>query len=473
MHLLRKVTESIKKHHLLSNGDAVLVAVSGGPDSVALLHILYELREELELHLEVAHLQHGIRGEEAREDARFVAAMANKLELPFHLEEIDLPQMKLNAGKGNLEALARERRYRFFSAVARQRKIEKIATAHTQDDQVETVLMWLLRGAGRKGLGGMSPISRFNPENANSASGLIVIRPLLDASKSEVLQFLKEKQIDYRWDRTNQETRLLRNWIRLKLIPQLKERTDPQLSSRLAQQAQILRDEEVVLEDLARTEFDKVRNAKGLYRDLLLKQNKALQRRILRRWVKERRGHLLGIDLAHVEDLLNLIAVGPPQGRLSIPGGWELVNDYETVRLEKRTRNLKRPCYGYELRAGAELNISEAGVTIRSKRVPRLSFERPDNLLQAAFDIAALPEMLTVRNFRDGDRFCPLGMTGHKKVKELFIEKKVPLSIRSTLPLLSMGEEILWIPGYGRSEFGKVGPETQEVLYLKAVTWDR
>jgi tRNA(Ile)-lysidine synthase len=128
--------------------------VSGGPDSVVLLHFLYDLREDLQLHLEVAHLQHGIRGPEAQEDARFVEVLTTKLGLPFHLKEVDLRQIKSAAGKGNLEALARDERYRFFAAVARERKLGKIAIAHTQDDQAETVLMWLTR-LGLKGLGGI------------------------------------------------------------------------------------------------------------------------------------------------------------------------------------------------------------------------------------------------------------------------------------------------------------------------------
>ena len=155
---------------MITPGGDLLVAVSGGPDSVALLHLLYDLREELELRLEVAHLQHGIRGAEAQEDARFVAELAEKLGLPFHLKEVNLRQIKSAAGKGNLEALARAERYRFFADVARERNLGKIATAHTQDDQAETVLMWLLRGSGMKGLGGMPPTHQLDGTNIDSAS---------------------------------------------------------------------------------------------------------------------------------------------------------------------------------------------------------------------------------------------------------------------------------------------------------------
>ena len=170
------------KHELWLHGDRILVAVSGGPDSVALLHLLYELREEFQLHLEVAHLQHGIRGEEAKEDARFVAELAAKLGLPFHLKEVNLHQIKSAAGKGNLEALARAERYRFFAAVARERNLNRIATAHTLDDQAETVLMWLLRGSGLKGLGGMLPTHQLNGTNIDTATNdtITLAKPLKD-----------------------------------------------------------------------------------------------------------------------------------------------------------------------------------------------------------------------------------------------------------------------------------------------------
>jgi tRNA(Ile)-lysidine synthase len=471
MDLPRKVTEFIKQHGLLFPSDQVLVAVSGGPDSVALLHLLYDLRQKLELRLEVAHLQHGIRGAEAREDARFVAELANKLGLPFHLKEVNINKIKSAAGKGNLEALARAERYRFFAAAAREYRLGKIATGHTLNDQAETVLMWLLRGAGLKGLGGMPPAHHLNGTNLESASRLIVIRPLLAVSRAEIEEYLREKHLTCRLDYSNQDPSLLRNWIRLKLIPQLEERTDRNLPARLARQAELIREEEELLDGLAHVALTEIRTAEGMARGSLLKHSKSLQRRVLRLWIEEVRGHLRGLDFQHVEALLDLIKAGPPQSRLAIPDGWELVKEYETLRLEEQSSNLKVrcPCYNYGLQIGTELTIPEAGLMIQAREITPPLARPPDNFMEAVFDSASLGADLRLRNFRPGDRFQPLGMTGHKKVKEVFIEKKVPLSVRASLPLLVLGGEVIWIPGYGRSEVAKVTSATQVILHLKAV----
>jgi tRNA(Ile)-lysidine synthase len=457
---------------LIQHSDRILVAVSGGPDSAALLHLLVEMGEEFGLQLEVAHLQHGIRGEDAREDARFVAALAQTLGLPFHLKEIDLPALKAEAGKGNLEALARAERYRFFADLVRARKLDKVATAHTEDDQAETILMWMLRGAGMKGLCGMAPLGRMEPPKGERRESLLVVRPLLEISKAEILAYLQERKLSYRLDRTNQDPALLRNWIRLELLPAIEHRAGYNVARRLGRQAELLRDENEFLDGLARERADAMRDAGGIKRDLLRREPKALQRRILRLWIEQVRGYLRGLDFVHVDDLLRLIESKTPQGRLSIGGGWELVREYDTLRLEQRPRNLKRPCYGFEFKIGMTLRIADAGIMLVSKLVDVRECQMPDGLMEAMFDLDALPVGLSVRNFRHGDRLKPLGMSGHKKVKTIFIDKKVPLSVRATLPLLATASEILWIPGYARSRTALITDRTTSTLQIKAVPID-
>lgn len=459
-----KVLDSIRRHHLLADGDRILVAVSGGPDSAALLYLLHGLREEYHAQLEVGHLQHGIRGEEAKEDARFVGKLADWLKLPFHLKEINLPKMKAEAGKGNLEALARAERYRFFAEVARERKIHKVAMAHTLDDQAETVAMWFFRGAGLKGLGGMSPLHQIVVDG----DSMTVIRPLLDVSKAEILQYLQERHLEYRLDRTNQDVALLRNWLRLDLIPKIQKRFDARVPARLAQQAEIFRDEDAVLDGLARSSCKAMLEGGCLNRPALLNTAKAVQRRVLRLWIEQTRGHLRGLEFIHIGDMLRLIEQGPSQGRVSVPGGWEIIREYETLKLEKRTRSRRRVCYDYPLEHGMILQIPEAGLELHSDRSSPPPNQLPADLMEAVFDLDYLSGALSVRNFRRADRFQPLGMAGHKKIKDLFIEKRLPLSIRVSWPLLVLGQEVLWIPGYGRSATACVSTKTTAVLHLKA-----
>jgi tRNA(Ile)-lysidine synthase len=470
MNLYLNVCAFSLHHHLLCAGDGILVAVSGGPDSLALLHLLHDLKSQFALRLEVAHVEHGIRGEEAKRDAAFVQDWAERLDVPFHCKAVDLPSLLGRAGAGNLEEMGRHERYRFFAEVAAQRNLNKIATAHTQDDQAETVLMWLLRGAGSKGLGGMAPRHVVKLDAAGSSKELTIIRPLLGIAKDELVRFLADKNLEFCLDRSNADTAYLRNWIRLELLPRLKERIDAGVSCRLVQLAEVLRDEADYFDRLARTELDDLRAEPWLGRAQLLSRPVAMQRQLLRLWINRVRGHLRGIGFDHIEALLRMISDGPPQSRLAIPGGWELIREYERVRLARLVRNSKTRCYTYPLVWNTLLAVPEAGMTIDCRRTESATSALPDNDLAAVFDLAALSQSLVFRNFRRGDRFQPLGMAGHKKVKDLFIEKKAPLSVRAVLPLLVMNGEVLWIPGYGRSEIGRIGPNTKEMLRLSLVS---
>lgn len=471
MDLRTKVRETIRKYKMFLSGDRVLAAVSGGPDSVALLHLLHDLKGEMGLCLEVAHLQHGIRGEESREDALFVSGIAEKLGLPFHLKEVDLPGKKSRQGRGNLEAMGREERYRYFAALAQAHDIQKIAAAHTRDDQVETIFMWLLRGSGRGGLSGMPPVRAVAGDGATPA-GPLLVRPLIEVSREEILDFLAGGGLGYRTDKTNLDPTPLRNWIRLRLLPQVRGKFGPGLDERLAHLAEIVREEEEILERVARQDLERVIQGKHLIHDSFLRLGRAMQRRLLRLWCAATLGDIRGFGFANVEATLDFIAHGPPQGRLSITGGWDLVKRYGKVHIEKRGRNQKPVCYRYSLPRQGELIVPEARMKIESALVPFSLGATPRDQGEALFDLAALPETLTVRNFRHGDRFQPLGMQGHKKLKDLFIEKKVPLEVRSTLPLFLAGEEILWIPRCGRSELAKVGPGTREVVRIRVEPYD-
>jgi len=462
-----KVRETIQKYGMLSPGDSVLVAVSGGPDSVALLHLLAGLKEKLDLRLAVAHLQHGIRGDEAGEDALFVTGMTERLGLRFHLKEVDLPGIKSRKGRGNLEAMGREERYRFFAELAEEQGFLKIAIGHTRDDQAETVLMRLVRGSGRTGLAGIPPV-RPVAFGGQSSKGPWLIRPLIESSREEILTYLAEEKLSYRIDRSNLDPAFLRNWVRLSLLPELRERAGIGLDERLADLSEIWRDEEAFLERVVEERLRGLAEGERLPRAILLQEPKAIQRRLLRGWFEKILGSLKGIGFDHVETAIRFIAEGPPQGRLSLPGSWDLVRQYDWLSLKRRgAKRVSTPGYSYKLPLDGELLIPEAGVRFQSVRGPPSGFlGAPGAGLEAHFDHARFPGPLTVRNFRPGDRFQPLGMRGHKKVKELFIEKKVPLFLRRNLPILVSDGEILWIPGCGRSDLAQVTPDTTEILSI-------
>jgi tRNA(Ile)-lysidine synthase len=469
MNLLEKFKQTIEKYRMLSPGQRILAGLSGGPDSVAMLHLLWGLREQLELTIEVAHLQHGIRGEEAVEDVRFVAGLAKRLDLILHLKEVDLPQLKVGSGKTSLEEIGRLERYRFFAETAQLHRLDAVATAHTADDQAETFIMRLFRGAGRTGLRGITPVDQLAIGLERPCANVLLIRPLLDTRRREVMEYLEQRKLTYRTDSSNKDLLFLRNWIRLKLMPQVSERFGGKLTERLCAQAQVLRDEEDYLAAVTRQQLENVRDGQRLNRKLFLNLNRALQRRVIRLWIEHRRGDLRAIDFDHIEAGQSLIADGPPQGRLAFPGGWQLARQYETITFERDRPNIKPQCYSYLFKPGISLPVVEAGITIESRLIDPVPGQLPDNPMEAVFDADFLKGNLVVRNFRNGDRFQPLGMGGHKKVKDLFIANQLPLRTRASLPLLVMDKEILWIPGYGRSDFGRIGSTTKISLHLKAI----
>jgi tRNA(Ile)-lysidine synthase len=459
MALAARVAETIRKYRMLADGDAILAAVSGGPDSVALLHALADVKEEFNLRLEVAHLEHGIRGEESRADARFVAALADRVGLPFHLKEIKLSEAKAESGGGNLEALAREERYRFLADTARGRGLNKIATGHTLDDQAETLLMRMFRGSGRRGMRAIAPTARHGDA--------ILIRPLIETPREDVEAYLAAEGLEYRVDRSNFDSTLLRNWMRLDLIPRLKEKIDPAVPARLARMAEIVRDEDEVLDRLARERLPATVRSSALLRAPLLAEPGALQRRIVRLWLENDLGSLRRIGFDHIEAVLELACAGPPNGCVTLPGGREAVRRYETLTIEKRGVRPPYIAYSYRFQTRADLIVVEAGMKLSSSVVA------PDDVVtndpfEAFFDVEKLPRTLTVRNFRPGDRLRPLGMTGQKKVKDLFIDKKMSLEARATLPLLFAGDEIAWIPGCARSRIALITAGTQSVLRVSA-----
>lgn len=462
--MLRAVKAFIQREELVQAGDWVVIACSGGPDSLALLHIMWRLRPELGIKLAAAHVDHMLRGTAAQADAQFVRDFCDRLQLPCHLAVVDVPA-RVKASGQSVEEAGRELRYRFLRQVAAHYgPTTKIAVGHNLDDQAETVLLHLLRGAGSQGLGGMAPRT---PDG--------IIRPLLEMTRQDIEIYCRENDLTPRRDITNWDLAYTRNKIRWELLPLLKDHYNPAISRLLAQTAQVLRDEHAyiaataarVVPALVTVEAD---GAVELSLVRWRRLHPALQREVMRLAVGKIIPSLKGITFTHVETLL---AMGRRNGvaRYTLPGPVYVQTAYGRMRLDRRPP-APAPAPAPPL-SPAEVRLVVPGVTplgwsglavtaaiVSSPPAARGGY-------QAVLDYDALEPPLFVRTRRPGDRFVPLGAPGEKKLQDFFVDAKVPRTERDTVPLVCDQRGIVWVAGWRPAERAKVTPATQRFLWLQ------
>jgi tRNA(Ile)-lysidine synthase len=451
----KKVKSAITE--LIAPGDKVLVAVSGGADSVALLYLLEQFSKELGYDLFVAHLNHLARGKESEEDASFVEKEANKFSLPVFIDKIDLVKPGL---KYSFQESARILRYQFLEDVLMSIKGNKIALGHTADDRIETVLMNFLRGTGLRGLSGI-------PETRGH-----VVRPILNCTRSEIEGFLDGQNITYRTDSSNNETKYLRNKIRHEVIPFLKT-FNPDISGNLLGLAEIARGEEQWMSEKTRELYSQiVTSKKG---DLCIdisefeSQPLAMKRRLIREILYRLNGSLREISALHVKQVHNLFSRARVGCWLMLPGNIQVVCGYETVcfslsddsastRINKKTKRLLVP---------GVTSLPQIGIQFQSRFVEPLLPKHVDHK-QAYLDFEKTGANIQIRSFQPGDSFVPLGMSGHKKVKSYFIDQKVPREERSLIPILTNSRnDIIWVYGERISNYFRVAENTKKVLLIE------
>jgi tRNA(Ile)-lysidine synthase len=415
----------------------VLAAVSGGADSMALLHVLAGLSREWGFRVEVAHMDHGLRGEESAEDARFVARMAEGMGLVCHLGRL-IPGSLRRKGV-SLQEAARAERLSWLERVASEAGAGQIALGHTANDAAEDVLMRLLTGAGTRGLAGMRPSrGRF-------------IRPLIECSRQDIEAWLGEQGIAWREDSSNASPRYLRNRIRGQLIPEL-GRYNPSLREALVRQAAVLGDEDDLLDALAAERLAALRmpgEDTVLPCALLSAEHPALERRVLRLSLEGLAGGLRGISFRHIEALRGLARSVSPSARLALPGGLVAARRYGDLHLSRGARPSEQ---GFERRIAGpgSYDIPEAGRKL-TLRLIEARAEAGEN--ETLFDAGSLAWPLLLRSPRRGDRFHPRGMGGGRKlVFRLLADLKVPRFERGTFPLLASGETIIWVGGLRAAE---------------------
>ena len=447
---------------LIAPGDKVLVAVSGGADSLALLYLLEQFSKELGYDLFVAHLNHLARGKESDEDASFVEKEANKFSLPVFIDKIDVEKSGL---KSSFQESARILRYQFLEDVLMSIKGNKIALGHTADDRIETVLMNLLRGTGLRGLAGI-PEARGH-----------VIRPLLRCNRFELEQFLDERNLTYRTDSSNNETKYLRNKIRHEVIPYLRT-FNRDISGNLLGLAEIARGEEQWMSEKTRELYAQLVTTRN--GDLCFeggefeKQPVAMKRRLIRETFYRLSGSLREITALHVRQVLDLFAHAQVGRLLKLPGGVQVICDYGAVRffvaedsvtessgppqIDKKNRRLAIP---------GVTSIAQLDIQLHAQFVEPPLPELIDHK-QAYLDFAKTGENIQIRFFQPGDRFVPLGMQGHKKVKSYFIDQKIPRNKRPFIPILINGDDdIIWIYGERISDRFRVAENTKKVLFIE------
>ena len=449
----------------------LVVACSGGPDSTALLHALVALQPTAHLKLHVAHLNHDFRGQEAEDDARFAAQMAKGLGLDSTVAEADPMAYQREMGISSFEEAAREVRYRFLTGLAHRINADAIALGHTADDQAETILMHLIRGAGLPGLSGMREVShwRDNPKGQSA----ILFRPLLEAERNDTRAYCLELGIPFRVDSTNSSLRFTRNRIRHKLFPVLEE-YNPRVreallrTGRAASESLEFLDEE--LNVLWPNMFSKEGRTVFVDTAALKNLHPYMRGMALRRAFAEASGSMRRLSETHVKSMLAL-SQGPAGKSVHLPGGLAMRSTQDRLIIcpfERRKSASPTPDFEHPLKVPGTTRIPGWRITVEPAQ-PNLDPKTLDPTT-ALFDACQMGTRLVVRNRRPGDYLQPLGMSGRKKLKDLFIDLKVPRELRPSTPLLVSEKGVLWVFPYRTSGLAKVDDSTHRRLLVR---WER
>jgi len=466
--LLKRMVKTVREHRLFEPGQHLLIAISGGPDSIALASLLRRLASSWKLSLSALHVNYRLRGAESDEDESFVASFCRERGIPLSVRR---PALVKRGRQSSLQARAREARYEALRQVAGELNADRIVLGHTANDQAETVLLWMLRGAGLAGLSGM-PIAR---------DGLIV-RPLLEVTRQEILAYLKQEGLDYRQDSSNLTGRYRRNRIRTELLPAM-EAIAPATLSLFRRQAALLRDDDHYLDRIARELYGTmvqresdgaVRIGRASFRDL----HRALQRRLIRLLLKTGDDARRAPSIQVVESLCRFIVKGKPEAGLLLKR-FVVRLDRETVSVSPRDQTSSASDRSAPVRTEVPVPVpstvrwagsrTQFHVQLMSRQEAERQ-QRPASSCSAVFDADRLVGPLVLRSWRAGDRFYPRGMKGKsKKLQDLFTDLKIPKGERERVPLLVSPEGIAWVVGLRQDERFAVHKETTRCVVVTAV----
>jgi tRNA(Ile)-lysidine synthase len=452
--MLHRVTEFIARHRLFETGQSVGVAVSGGADSVFLLHALHQLASHWNLKLSVVHIEHGIRGAASLQDAEFVRELAASFALPFHLYCANVCAMA-----DNLEQAARNVRHGFYRELLAAGTLDRIATGHTHNDQAETVLYRILRGSGFAGIAGILPVTQ---------EGLV--RPLLEIQRVEIEKWLRERRIDWREDETNKDLSYARNRLRYEILPLLRENFNPRLDRVLAHLATLAQDEE----NYWNTELARYRlsppDAPVVSTSELTDRSPAMARRLVRYVIEHVKGDLRQIDFSHVQSICDLARSPKGHQRVQIPGV-DVLRSFEWLRFAPAGRTVGTK-HGFSLTlaipGSGELPNSPARITVQIIEKAE-SAEAYDTVVddldwQRVTVMNGIPSSLELRNWRPGDQYRRIGQSKPEKIKVLFQEARVPFWERHKWPIITYNGIILWARRFGAAAEFAADPDSRVIL---------
>jgi tRNA(Ile)-lysidine synthase len=459
-----KVLQTIKKYNMINPSDCVIIGVSGGADSVCLLSILNKLKEDLEFNIYGIHLHHGIRGEDANRDAQYVEDLCRKLNIPCEVIFRDIPKEAM-AQKISVEEAGRNARYSLFKERANRFKNGKIAIAHHKNDQAETILHNIIRGSGLKGLGGMKPV-RDN-----------IIRPLFECSREEIENYCFNNKIEYKQDYTNAIDTYTRNKIRLNLIPDISKNYNPNIVNGLFQMGELLREDEAYMTMQVEQAYkdSRIQSKEGtieLSVEALLLMHRAIRKRVYRRAFVDMGASLKDIENKHINRVDELIYYTTGK-QIHLPGNMIASRNYQTIELG-RTRELLK---GYEYNIASdsfEGYIKECSTYVEISTFGKTrDNDFPKKIYTKWFDYDKIKCNLAIRTRKTGDYIMLKGIhegqKGKKKIKDYFIDNKIPRDIRDEVPLVADGNNIMWVVGYRMSEDYKVSPATTKILEIKFI----
>ena len=457
----KQFLRTIQKFRMIEKGETVLVAVSGGSDSVTLLHLFLELKKSWKLKLGILHVNHKLRGKASDQDETFVRKLAQRSGTPIYVTRVQVKQ-KAKEEKISLEEAARETRYQFFEKMAKVKRAQKIAVAHTQDDQAETVLMRVITGTGLQGLQAIRPKRKLN--------GSYIVRPIIEIPRTQIREFVKDNSIHFREDTSNRSLQFLRNRIRLKLLPFLESSFNPQVKKALARLPHLLDVDLAFLDETAGIFYKRLARQKYPNEILFstrqfLQLKPSIQYRLIHRALRVLADAELDFD--HWNLFLDHLST-ERCFRLQFPKGLFASVSPEAVRI--RQSKGKQLSFSYEISLGQSIYISEIDATISCELLPgKLRTVRKTDKSFDIFDGGKFSFPLVIRNRRPGDRFQPLGQKGSLKLKGFLINKRIPVEERDRLPLILSEDTIAWVGGVGMGDSFKINPHTKQFIKISLV----